>query len=250
MTRKNPFVIHRIFKTLMVISLVFGLGFFATNNLDFIINAITYQKATLPNIAYWFSKIAGTIIIPLVFLLPSFERFERIRMVKYTFVTYGILNLLTLSWIFWYIGANGFDGLFSNNAIIAFQEAKENPFVASKVYWDTYSWAGNITTLIYSALCIYTGLEFYNHKKKVCFLAVLLALFRIFVPVILNITSGNTLLSSFWITNNYADIITIALFAIALLSAQTYDETWIYHIWDQEIENPDNNELDYEDEDF
>ena len=152
MTRQNPLAIHRIFNTLMVVSLIFGIGFFVTNNLDFIINAITYEKATLPNIAYWLSKVFGTIIIPLVFLLPSFERFERIRMVKYTFVTYGILQLLTLSWVFWYLGTNGLGGIFSNDAVTAFQSAKEHPFVASGVYWDTYSWIGNLMTLVFSAL--------------------------------------------------------------------------------------------------
>lgn len=254
MTRQNLFVIHRIFKTLMVISLVMGLGFFVTNNLDFLINAITYQKAALPNIAYWLSKLVGTIFIPLVFLLPSFERFERIRMIKYTFVTYGILQILTLSWVFWYIGANGFDGLFSNDAVMAFQSAKENSFVASYVYWDTYSWFGNLVTLIFSALCIYTGLEFYNHKNKVCTLAVLLAAFRILVPAIFNIVTQNGFLSSFWVTNNYADAITIVLFAAAMIVARADDEAWIYHIWDQEIERPGEDEfgygLDNADEDF
>ena len=249
MIRQNPFVIHRIFKTLMVISLISGLVFFATNNLDFIINAITYGKATLPNIAYWLSKIVGTIFIPLVFLLPSFERFERIRMVKYTFVTYGVLQILTLSWVFWYIGINGFDGLLSNDAIIAFQSSKDNPFVASYVYWDTYSWLGNIMTLLYTALCIYMGLEFDNHKNKVCALAISVALIRVLFPLISNLILGKDILSSFWFTNNYSDAITACLFAAALVAARVLDETWIYHIWDQEIERPDEDEFDYEYED-
>ncbi len=254
MTRQNPFVIRRIFRTLMVISLILGLGFFVTNNLDFIINAITYGKATIPNVAYWFSKIIGTILIPLVFLLPSFERFDRIRMVKYTFVSYGIFQILTLSWIFWYIGMNGFGGLLSNNAIVAFQSAKENAFVASYVYWDTYSWVGNIMTLLYGALCIYTGLEFDNHKKKVCCLASSIALIKVLLPIILNIVTQNGFISSFWITNNYSDAITLVLFAIAMIVAQTDDESWIYHVWDQEVERPGEDEFGYgfenEDEDF
>lgn len=247
---QNPFTIHRIFRTLMVVALISGLAFFVTNNLDFIINAITYGKATLPNIAYWLSKLVGTILIPLVFLLPSFERFERIKMVKYTFITYGVLQILTLSWVFWYIGANGSDGFFSNDAITAFQSAKENSFVASYVYWDTYSWLGNLATLLYGALCIYTGLEFDNHKKKVCALSAAVALIRIFLPVILNIVSGSELFSAFWITNNYADILTFAAFCVAMFVAQIYDETWIYHIWDQELERPDEDGLEYEDADF
>ncbi len=239
MTRQNPFVIHRIFRTLMVISLVLGIGFFVTNNLDFIINAITYGKATLPNIAYWLSKIVGPILIPLVFLLPSVARFERIRMVKYTFVTYGILQIITVFWIFWYLGAEGFGGLFSNEAITAFQSAKENSFVASYVYWDTYSWLGNIMTILYAALCIYTGLSFDDHKNKVCNLALSVALARILIPIFLNIVSGNGFLSSFWITNNYSDVITLCLFAVAMFVAKAQDETWIHLVWDQDIARDD-----------
>lgn len=241
MTRQNPFMIHRTFRILMGISLIFGIGFFVTNNLDFIINAITYGKATLPNIAYWLSKIVGPILIPLVFLLPSVALFDRIKMIKYTFITYGVLQIITFFWIFWYLGANGFGGFFSNAAITAFQSAKENSFVASYVYWDTYSWLGNIFTLLYAALCIYTGLNFDDHKDKVCKLALYVASGRLLIPILLNIVSGNGFLSSFWITNNYADIITLCLFAAAMFIAKAQDETWIYLVWDQEIER-DNEE--------
>lgn len=248
MTKQSPFMIHRTFRTLMIISLVLGIGFFVTNNLDFIINAITYGKATLPNIAYWLSKVVSPILIPLVFLLPSAPNFERIRTVKYTFVTYGILQLITVFWVFWYLGAKG--GSFSNESIIAFQSAKENAFVATNVYWDTYSWLGNIMTILYSALCIYTGLEFDNHKDKVCRLALCVALARILVPIFLNVVTGNGFLSAFWITNNYADVMALLLFAAAMFVAKTEDETWIYHIWDQEVEKPGENEFGYEEADF
>lgn len=250
MTKRDSFAVHSIFRTLMAVSLILGLGFFVTNNLDFLINSITYEQATLPNLAYWLSKIVGPILIPLVFLLPSVALFERIRMVKYTFITYGILQIITVSWIFWYFGANGFDGFFSSDAISAFQSAKGNSFVASLVYWDTYSWLGSFATLLYASLCIYLGLCFDEHKDKVCNLALLVALFKILIPVLLNLISGNGFLSSFWITNNYADVITLCLFAVAMFMAKAQDETWIYLIWDQGIEKPGENEFGYEDADF
>lgn len=243
MTRRTTFLIHRVFTTLMTISLVLGIAFFVTNNLDFIIGAITYEKASLPNIAYWLSKVVGTILIPLVFILPSVSRFERIRAVKYTFIGYGILQILTLSWVFWYFGANGFDGFFSNEAITAFQSAKENSFVASYVYWDTYSWLGNILTLLYGALCIYTGITFDDHKKKVCYLAVSVALLKILLPVISNLIFANGFLSSFWITNNYADLIGLVMFAAAMILAASCDETWISLVWDQEIEQGEDDDF-------
>ena len=239
MTKHDSFMIHRIFRTLMVISLVFGLGFFVTNNLDFLINAITYGQATLPNIAYWLSKIVGPILIPLVFLLPSVALFERIRMVKYTFIAYGILQIITFFWVFWYFGENGFGGFLSNDAISAFQSAKDNSFVASLVYWDTYSWLGNIATLLYASLCIYLGLCFDEHKDKVCKLVLFVAVLRILIPISLNLISGNGFLSSFWITNNYADAIALGFVAAAMFMAKVQDETWIYLVWDQEIPRDD-----------
>lgn len=232
---KNVYGIHRIFLVLMFTCLLFGIIFFATNNLDFIINAITYSKASLPNIAYWLTKFVGTLIIPIIFLVPSVSRFERIKVTKYVFIIYGVLHILTLSWIFWYFGANGFDGFFSNEAITSFQSSKENPFVASRVFWDSYSWAANIFTLLYGILCIYAGLNFDDDKKKVCTLVISLFAAKLFIPIVLNLFSANGFLSSFWITNNYVDIICFGLFTAAIIVAATFDASWISLIWDQDV---------------
>ena len=232
---KNVYGIHRIFLFLMFTCLLFGIIFFATNNLDFIINAITYSKASLPNIAYWLTKFVGTLIIPIIFLVPSVSRFERIKVTKYVFIIYGVLHILTLSWIFWYFGANGFDGFFSNEAITSFQSSKENPFVASRVFWDSYSWAANIFTLLYGILCIYAGLNFDDDKKKVCNLVISLFAAKLFIPIVLNLFSANGFLSSFWITNNYVDIICFGLFTAAIIVAATFDASWISLIWDQDV---------------
>lgn len=237
---KNVYGIHRLFITLMATCLLFGVIFFITNNLDFLINAITYGKASLPNLAYWFAKFIGTMIIPLVFLIPSGTHFERIKVIKYTFIVYGVLHILTLSWIFPYFAAHGINGFFSNEAITAFQSATENSFVASHVFWDTYSWAGNIFSLLFGIFCVYVGLNFDDDKKKVCDLVISLFAAKLFVPIILNLFSANGFLSAFWITNNYADIICLGIFAAAVVVAATFDSSWISLIWDQEV--PQNEE--------
>ena len=58
------------------------------------------------------------------------------------------------------------------------------------------------------------------------------------------------ILSAFWFTNNYSDAVTICLLAAALVAARVQDETWIYHIWDQEIERPGEDEFEYEETDL
>ena len=236
---KNVYGVHRLFIRLMTICLLFGIVFFITNNLDFIINAITYEKSSLSNLAYWFSKFIGTMIIPIVFLIPS-GIFERIKAIKYTFIVYGALHILTLSWIFPYFATHGINGFFSNESIIAFQSATENSFVSSHVFWDTYSWAGNIFSVLYGIFCIYVGLNFDDHKKKVCDLCMALFAAKLFIPIILNLFSANGFLSAFWITNNYADIICLGIFAAAIFVAATFDSSWISLIWDQEV--PQNEE--------
>ena len=236
---KNYYSIYSTFTSFMVISLIIGLVFFATNSLDFVIASITYGKFSVANSAYLLSKTVGTILLPLIFILPLF-RVERIKVTKIMFIIYGALQLLSLSWIIEFIIANGFNGLFSNDAIVAFQEAEARPFVASLVYWDTYTWMGSLLTLIYSSLCIYAGICFDEDKKKVCYTVLLLTVLKPVLAIISNLILGNGFLSSFWFTNNYADVLSFIAFTVALFIASIYDETWISLIWNQEI--PQNEE--------
>ena len=233
-TSKNFYSIHATFTSFMTISLLIGLVFLATNNLDFVIASITYDKFSIANTAYCLSKTVGTIFLPLVFILPL-VRMERIKVAKFMFIAYGVLQLLTLSWIVEFIIANGFDGLFSNEAIVAFQSAEERPFVASLVYWDTYTWWGSLFTLLYSSLCIYAGLCFDDDKKKVCSTVLAVTLLRPILAILSDVILGNGFLSSFWFTNNYVDVISLISFTIALFIASRYDETWISLIWNQDI---------------
>lgn len=233
-TSKNFYSIHATFTSFMTISLLIGLVFLATNNLDFVIASITYDKFSIANTAYCLSKTVGTIFLPLVFILPL-VRMERIKVAKFMFIAYGVLQLLTLSWIVEFIIANGFDGLFSNEAIVAFQSAEERPFVASLVYWDTYTWWGSLFTLLYSSLCIYAGLCFDDDKKKVCSTVLAVTLLRPILAILSDVILGNGFLSSFWFTNNYVDVISFISFTIALFIASRYDETWISLIWNQDI---------------
>lgn len=231
---KNYYSIHKTFTTFMVISLLAGLAFFATNNLDFVIASITYNKFSVANTAYCLAKTVGTILLPLIFILPL-VRVERIKAAKFTFILYGVLQLLSLSWIVEFLMANDFNSLFSNDAIVAFQSAEARPFVSSLVYWDTYTWMGSILTLLYSILCIYTGISFDDDKKKVCILVLITALSRPILTIISNLILGNGFLSIFWVTNNYADVIALVSFSLGMFTAYIYDETWITLVWNQEI---------------
>ncbi len=233
-TSKNYYSIHATFTSFMTISLLIGLVFFATNNLDFVIASITYNKFSVANTAYCLSKTIGIILLPLVFILPL-VRVERIKAAKFMFIAYGVSQLLTLSWIVEFIIANGFNGLFSNDAIVAFQSLEARPFVASLVYWDTYTWWGSLLTLLYASLCIYAGICFDDDKKKVCLTVLAVTLLKPILAILSNLITGNGFLSGFWLTNNYADILSFIAFTIALFMASIYDETWISLIWNQEI---------------
>ncbi len=231
---KNYYSIHKMFATFMTVSLLTGLVFFATNSLDFIIASITYNKFSVANTVYCLGETVGTILLPLIFILPL-VRVERIKVAKLMLILYGVLQLLSLSWIVEFIIANGFDPLFSNDAIVAFQGAESRPFVASLVYWDTYTWTGSLFTLLYSVLCIYAGLCFDDNKKKVCITVLAVAVLKPILAIISNLILGNTFLSIFWLTNGYANVISLVSFSLALFTAAIYDETWISLIWNQDI---------------
>lgn len=241
-SRKKLIAIHRAFMPLMFIALAFGGLFLATNNLDFIIYAITFGRAYFPNVIYWITKTFGPIIFPLLFIVPSAPPFfQRIKAAKYAFIIYGLLHIMALGWTVMYVTQNGFDGLFSNNAIIEFQ--KNNALVTSLVFWGTYSWTGTILSVMFGLLCIYTGLSFDENKRKVCILLCSLTAFRLFVPIAINLIHGNTFNEyAFWITNNYAEVFSFALFTAAIILAARMDISWISLIWDQDIPHPQDDE--------
>lgn len=236
---KEIFSIHRKFIVLMCVALVAGAGFFVTNNLDFLISAITYGKASLPNVAYWLSKCVGTILIPAVFIVPSIPHLDRIKAAKYSFMLYGLTFILSSSWIVMYIMSYGFNGLFLNENIMAYQAASENSFIGSYVYWNDISWFGNILNIVFGAFCIYVGFNMDDDKRKVCTLITILIAFRLIMPIVANLVAGNGFLSTAWITNNFVDIISLGALTAALFLAAKYDDTWILLVWDQEIPQTD-----------
>lgn len=227
---QNFYTIHRIFIALMVVSLISGFVFLATNTLDFIIEALNQSKFTFSNAAYSFSKIVGGIMLPLIFIVPSQHELGRIKPARFILIVYGVLHIITLTWILAFFMEGATD-------MVEFQSSTDNSYVASYVLWDTYSWAGSIYSFLYGILCIYTGISIDDNKKKVCTCVLLMLLFRILAPIITNLVTGNGILSAFWITNNYADILSLLAFTIAMYVASSYDITWVNLIWDEEIEN-------------
>lgn len=226
---KNFYTIHSIFIALMVASLISGFVFLATNTLDFIIEALNQSKFSFSNAAYSFSKIVGGIALPLVFIIPSQRELGRIKSARFVLILYGVLHIITLTWILAFFAKGATD-------MVEFQSSTENSYVASYVLWDTYSWAGSIYSFLYGLLCIYTGISIDDNKKKVCICVLTMLLFRILAPIITNLVTGNDILSAFWITNNYADILSLLAFTIAMFVASIHDITWVNIIWDEEIE--------------
>jgi len=236
---KNLYTIHKIFTALMFAAFAMGAIFFVSNNLDFLIYAITFGKATFPNVMYWLSKCVGTMLIPLAFLLPSIPHFERIKLIKASFIFYGLIHILSVSWVFYYAYLNGFDGLLSNDAVTVFQGSAAHPFIHSFIYWGSFSWPANIASILFGLLCIYTGFNFDDTKKKVCILVILITALRVLIPAVFVIMSRSSNILTFWITNNYADIASFVAISAALLLASKLDSTWVSLIWDHEIQQND-----------
>lgn len=229
-TAKNFYTIHRSFISLMTFSLLVGLVFMFTNNLDFIVEAMNQGKFNFSNAAYSMSKVVIGIMIPIAFIVPSRNEMGRIRTGKLLFIIYGILNILMFSWIFPYMASGSGD-------MVAFQSDIENSYVTSYILWDSYYFICSIYSLLYGALCIYIGISLDDNKKKVCSLLLVLPIMRLLLPIITNLVTGNGVLSVLWITNNYADLLSLIAINIAFYFAASYDITWINLIWNQEIEN-------------
>lgn len=224
------------FCALMFAAVAFGGVFFVTNNLDFIIAAMQQGKFHIPNLAYTLSRIVGGILLPAVFIVPTMFEFWRIKLSKLFFIVYGVLHLLTLTWIFYFM-AYGIGSLFSNTDIVVFQQHISNAFVSTHVYWDTYEWQGSLFTLLYGLLCIYTGICFDDNRKKVRLCVILVVLLRFLFPAINNLLTGGTIYSVFWLTNNYADLLSVLFYCGGIILASVNDPTWIELIWDETVDS-------------
>lgn len=237
-TIKNFYTIHRVFISLMLAAVLSGFVFLFTNNLDFVIEALNQEKYNFSNAAYSISKVIIGILIPLTYIIPSQTEMGRIKASKLLFIIYGALHIIMLSWVIPFISSGAKD-------MVSFQSSIENSYVASYVLWDTYSLPGAIYSLIFGLLSIYIGISIDDNKKKVCILMLLLPIIRLLLPIITNLVTGNGIISVLWITNNYADIISLAAITIAFFTASIHDATWISLIWNQEYDSGEDDEIEF-----
>lgn len=222
------------FLTLMIVSAISGASFFVSNTLDFIIAAVNQGVFHLPNISYAISRIINGILLPVLCFVPLNIPYAKVRGTKILFIVYGVFQLLTVTWIFYFLNSNPVSDLFDTSKIIAFQSYGKNAFVSTYVFWDTYSWIGTIYTIIYSALCIYTGICFDDNRKKVRTCMILVLALRWLLPLISNIIAGKALWSTFWLVNNYLDLISCIAYVAAICIAVGSDDTWVDIIWEQQ----------------
>lgn len=233
-----------IFLALMIVSLLTGALFFVTNNIDFIIAAVDQDKFHIPNIAYAITRTISGVLLPAVFVAPTMFPYGRIKLTKILFIIYGIAQLFTITWIFYFLSDNSFADLFNIGKIVLYQANGENAFVSSYVYWDTYSWIANIFTILYSSLCIWIGICFDDNRKKVRMAMIVMLALRWLFPLISSFIEGRVIWSTFWLVNNYLDLISCIAYVAAMCVAAMNDTVWINIVWEQEYIN------DIDDEEF
>ena len=231
---------RNLITTLMIVSLLFGILMLVTNHLDFIIAAVEYGKMNVPNIAYSLLRLISLIIIPGIFIVPSFFPYGRIRLGKVGFIAVGILYILTNAWIFYFLGNNSFSELFGNAAITDFQS--KNAFVSSYIFWDRYSWISFLYTIALGAAYIYLGISLDDNRVKVRYIMLAIFAAKIILPVISNLFLGTHVLSMFWITNNYAEIVSGCAMTLAFAVASFDDNSWIDFVWDQTVNTNDDDD--------
>lgn len=242
------YVKRGIFLALMIASLALGALFFVSNNLDFIVAASQQGKFHLPNISYVLARTISGILLPLIFIAPSMFEFGQIKLTKFLFITYGILQLLTLTWIFYFLDSHNFADLLSYDKVVFFQRNGENAFVATYVFWDTYSWTGALFTLIYSALSIYTGICFDDNRKRVRICMILMLAVRLLLPLLHNLFLGLGAWSPFWLVNNYLDLLSVLAYTAAICFASTDDNSWISLVWNQTLPSRDDDDDEHQPE--
>ena len=226
-----------IFLALMIVSLLTGGLFFVTNNIDFFIAALDQNKFHIPNIAYTITRTISGILLPLVFVAPTMFPYGRIKLTKILFIICGITQLFTATWIFYFLRDNSFADLFNIGKIVFYQANGANAFVSSYVFWDTYSWIANIFTIVFSALCIWAGICFDDNRKKVRMSMLIILASRWIFPLISSFIEKRFIWSTFWLVNNYLDLISFIAYVAAIWIAASNDTSWINIVWEDEYLN-------------
>lgn len=239
----DMYVKRGIFLALMIASIIAGSLFFLFDNINFIIKAIDQNIFFFPNICYCLTRVFSGILLPAIFIAPSMFEFGQIKLSKLFFIIYGVLYLLTLTWIFYFLAENPWSELASFQAIGEFQRDMHSPFVASRVFWDTVSWAGSAFTVIYGALCIYTGICFDDNRKKVRICMILLVILRLLLPLAYNLIIGNGLWSIDWLSHNYLDLLAITAYSAAICYAASSDKSWISLVWNQDLPHKEDDDI-------
>lgn len=219
---------------LMMISLITGIIFFVSNHLDFIIAAFENTKFNVPNVAYAIIRIFNCLILPTIFIAPSIFPYSRIRITKICYWILAILHLLTITWLIYFFASGYvFENLFSSVAVTFFQQNISNAFVSAQVFWDTYDLISVLFTIILSGIYMAMAITFDDNRKIVRWLYISFVAFKVLVPILYNLIAYQKFLSSFWITNNFIEFLSMAAFAAALWVASSDDETWSTCIWDE-----------------
>lgn len=239
---ENTYIKRSVFTALMAVSFIFGAVFFVTNHFDFCIKAIETGHLNMSNLAYILIHFIDVLLIPAVFIVhPNFYS-GRVKSAKILFIILGALHLAALSWIIYFLGNNPFADFFSAAKTSAFQSDPNYAFVYNYVTWDTYNPAGSLFTLIYGILCIFTGIDFDDNRVRVRRRIITLAALRLLFPLINNVIFQGRIYSMFWITNNYAVILSYMAFTAAIVLASLSDNVWVECVWDTPPADPDSDD--------
>ena len=236
---EDNFIQRYMFKFLMFIALISGLIYFYVDHFDFIIKSFQEGALHISNIAYILLRFFGVILLPVVFIVPSFFEFGRIKLARIFFILYGILHLVTASWVIYFLATNPYTDIFSAAKVLEF--LKNGNFLYPIIYWDNTSIVSVIFTFIYAFAAIYTGIHFDKDKSLVKALVGLIFTLRIVLPLLYNIFSQGQVFSEAWLSYNIYELVSQLAFTIAIMYASSSNLSWIELIWDQLpfVENED-----------
>ena len=227
---EDNFTQRYIFKFLMFLALISGLVFFYVDHFDFITKAMQTNNLNAPNIVYIILRLFG-ILLPMVFIVPSFFEFGRIKLARIFLILYGLLHIATVSWIVYFLSGNPYTDIFSATKVADF--LWDSNIVYPQAFWDNTSFISLILAFVYGIAAIYAGIQFDKDKSLVKTLVCVLLTLRIALPLLFIIFSEGRFFSEFWISVNLFEIIGQFAFTIAIVYAGSNNLTWIELVWDQ-----------------
>ncbi len=216
-------------------SIVFGIIYFLTSHMSYLMNMIEYRALTLTNFVYAFLRLE-CLVLPVIFFSRRNVFFPKILLGKAFLIAFALAALSGVMWCFEYLNYHAFRDLLNEEYMLSYQAIMTNYIAVNRLMWGTTNFAGIIFSFILFIMYFTTALLLHCHRKIVVGCFTVIFLFRAITPIIYILISGEMEIMLEWFTKNIFWLLSAFFMTMGIWSTAINDDLWMEHIWGEELQ--------------